>query len=220
MASVRPGEVLPGGVSRSAQTVTTVVPANSTIQVFQPGNSFYLVIATGPVDIRPSRGAVSTYTQGTGLVVDETNLFNSLQVSNNTPNNIVISLFVGFGGFIDNREVPFNPLVSDIVYPTAPVANVTNTISIPDRSGGPITDINGKVWLALTRVGIYVSNVDLASSYSITDAAGIIGAGLVCFPLTAMVFPVAGDYQISLPASNINAVVSEVYRAVEPTLQA
>jgi hypothetical protein len=40
---------------------------------------------------------------------------------------------------------------------------------------------------------------------------------LAIAPGTDIVYPVAGDFRIWVPASTINAVVSEVYSAIQPT---
>lgn len=215
----KPGVVPLSGPTRASQVVTTIIPANSSIPLFVAGNEFYLTLATDVVRIKPNKGSESKYTQGTGSR-EVQNPFDQLQLFNDTPNNIIISIFIGFGQYIDNRVILYDPLVKQIVYATYPVANSAATINILDRSGEAIVDINGTNFLALARVGIYVSNIDLASSYSIENLTGTVGAALVVFPQTDIVFPVSGNYRIHVPASTVNAIVSEVYNAVTPTLGA
>lgn len=216
--ALRPGVVPISSAGRASQIVTTIIPAGKSIPILVAGSEFYLTLATAPVLIRPNTGAESQYTQGTGSR-EEQNPFSQLQVTNQTASNIVISIFVGFGNYIDNRVILYDPLVKQAVVAVAPIPNVTATIHIPDLSGQAITDINGVSYLALGRVGIYISNLDLASSYSLTDALGVVGAAIVVQPQTNIVFPVSGDYRMHLPSSNLNAVVSDVYNAVLPTLQ-
>jgi hypothetical protein len=215
-ATATPGYVAPVGPNRSSQVITTIIPANGSIPVFQAGKEFYLSLATAAVDIIPNKGPTSRYTQGTGLIVDDSNLFNQLQVSNPNSFSVVISLFVGFGGYVDNRTTLFNPLISNVIVPTYPTAASLGTVPILDKTGTAIVDINGNNFLALARNGIYVSNIDLASVYNICDHATGLLVALAVQPQTEIVFPASGDLQISVPAGTVNAIVSEIYSAVRP----
>ena len=213
----RPGIVPIGKANRGSQIITTIIPANSSIPVLVAGDTFYLTLATAQVSIKPNRGVEANYSAGTGLKTED-NPFDQLQITNPNANNVIISLFVGFGDYIDNRVILYDPLVKNIVYPTFPIANAGTNVLIPDRSGSAITDINGTVYLALSRVGIYVSNLELASVYYIRDFAASIGIALGIQPSTSIVYPASGNYSLNNGGSPVNAIVSEIYQAVTPTL--
>jgi hypothetical protein len=209
------------GPSRTAQIISTAIAPGQNLTYAVSGSNFYLIASTAPLAIRPRGGLYNNFTTGKGQVVDEANLFNQLEVLNNTPNSVVFSLFVGFGGYIDNTLI-LNTSMRQAVYPTAPVVSVGNIIKIPDLSGMPFVDINGNTMLALSRTGIYISNYDIASTYSLESLNPVQyslpnSRVLAVAPQTDVVYPVAGDFRIWIPASTINAVVSEVYSAIAPS---
>ncbi len=215
----RQNNFLPKGPNRTSQIVTTIIPAGQTFPIFQAGQEYYLIVATGQLYIKPNNGSENAYVQGTGLVVDDLNLFASLQIRNPNTYSVVLQIFVGFGGYIDNRLIVYDPNVLQVVYPTYPVNNTANEVLIPDRSGTPILDINGNAFLALNRVGIYVSNLDIGLVYNLQaliTAPNPAAVALAVQPLTNIVFPVNADLRIKIPAGNINAIVSEIYNAIRP----
>lgn len=211
--------LVPQNVSgRSSQIVTTVLPANSGMPIFQAGDNFYLILATDGIEIQPFKQSRNVYSQGTGQSSPDSP-FDGIQLYNTNSTNVVISLFVGFGSYIDNRLILANPLVSNISYPTAPVPNLVNAILIPDKTALPITDVNGVNYLGLQRQAIYVSNLDVSTTYYIKDTAGIVGSVLAVAPGFSVVYPAQGDFSLRPSgAGNVNCVVSEVYSAVKPTL--
>lgn len=216
----RPGVVIPGQ-GRSSQIITTIIPAQvgnvpGVTPIDQAGITFYLPLATGTVYIKPSNGSENQYTQGTGERALQ-NPFTRLEVRNRNPFNVIISIFVGFGDYIDNRAILYNPLISNIVYPTYAIANTLGNLLIPDLSGGALNDLNGTQFLALSRIGIYVSNLDLGVTYNLVNTANTKSV-LAVPPSTDIVFPVNGNLRITVPAGNINALVSEVYSAILPTI--
>lgn len=213
----RPGVVPIEQSKRSSQVITTIIPANSSFPIFQAGNKFYLPLATAAIDIKPNGGSFATYTQGTGQGNDNST-FDQVQIRNNNAFNVIISIFVGFGDYIDQRAILYDPLVQTIVYPTYPVANAAVTVNIPDLSGQSIVDLNGTVYLAIARVGIYISNLDVAAVYTLSDYPGIIGSVLAIQAQTEITFPVSGNYKIRNGVAPVNCFVSEAYRAVQPTL--
>lgn len=212
----RPGVVPQVGENRSSQIITTIIPANGVTPVDQAGTTFYLPLATGTVYIKPSSGSQNQYTQGTGERAMQ-NPFTRLEIQNKNPFNVIISIFVGFGDYIDNRAILYNPLVSNIVYPTYPVPNAAGNILIPDLSGGAFIDLNGNNFLALSRVAVYISNLDTGLTYTLTDTAATKSV-LAVPPGTDIVFPVNGNLRIHVPSGVVNALVSEVYSSVTPTI--
>jgi hypothetical protein len=212
----RPGVVPAVSGGRSSQILNLIVPANKPIQLFQAGQQFYLVLATGTVKIKPNNGSENTYTQGKGQIVPPDNQFSSLQLTNPNPFDIIVSIFVGFGDYIDNTVILFNPQVNSVVYPTFPVIAAANNVTITDRSGSAFVDPNGNSWLALQRTHIYITNYDLGLTYGIKNVANsqtILGV----LPQTNVVLDFAGTYQIN-DAANLQLIICEVYMAIVPGL--
>lgn len=204
------------GVNRTSQIVTTIIPAGATFPVFQAGQRFYLTVATGEVFIKPNNGSESNYVQGTGLEVDDLNIFANVQIRNKNSFPVVLQIFVGFGNFIDNRLIVFDPNNIQACVATAPTTGTLNEIPIPDLSGTTILDANGNTLLALNRVAIYISNQDIANSYDLLNDAKTKSI-LTIFPLTSIVYNATGNFRMKIPAGNLNAIVSEVYNAIRPT---
>lgn len=212
MSTSAPQKVAP---TQSAQIVSSVIGAGDVYPIFQTGDKFYVIISTGEIEIKPQGYSANNYSQGKGLRTP--NPFPNIQLRNNTANSIVFSIFVGFGDYIDNTTILFDPQVSEIVYPTYPVPNAASDINVADLSGQAFTDINGTEWLAIARSGIYMTNYDLATTYALQNTA-LNKTAIGVPPSTDIVFPVNGNFKVHVPAGNINMVVSEVYRAISPTL--
>ena len=207
---------MPVAVAKSSQIVTSIVQAGQPYPIRQTGEAFYLTLASGPLWIQPEGGSLDQYSQGTGKRQDPSLPFKGLQIFNRTSKAIVFQLRDGYGDYIDNRVILANGLVSDVVLPTSPVANSLNEIDIPDLSSTSILDVNGVAWLAIQRKAIYISNLDTASAYNLEGLDSHLVV-ITAHPQSALVFPVAGNFRIKLPLSNINAIVSEIYEAVLPT---
>jgi hypothetical protein len=211
---------MPAINNKTAQIVTMVIAPGQVYPILQTGDNFYIIISTGVISVKPNNGGENSYSQGTGQQYPAGNEFTNLQIKNNNASSVVFSIFVGFGSYIDNRVILNDPFLSNVVYPTAPTPNVTNNINITDKSGQAILDINGNNYLALNRVAIYITNYDLASTYNLQDYLHIVGTAVGVSPATQIVFNASGDFSIHIPSSTINAVVSEVYQAVKPSLSA
>lgn len=207
----------PANGSKSAQVITTVIPANGNTNLFQAGTDFYLIIATASIDIAPNNASFNTYTQGTGLQVDPSARFDFVQIRNRTSNSVIIQIFIGFGSYIDNRLIVANPLISNIEYPTYD-ANVSplSDLFIPDLSGTSILDLNGNVWLALQRSALQIFNQDTGATILLKNSANSISVAAV-FPETGITLPISGNYRIKPPSSTIPGIVSEVYIAIQPS---
>lgn len=212
--SNRPGVVPGSSRGRSSQIVTLLIPANKPIQLFQAGQQFYLTLASGAVKIKPNNGSENTYQQGKGQVVPLDNCFTSLQITNPNPFSVVISIFVGFSDYIDNSLILFNPQIANVVYPTYPVSAAAANLLIPDLSGSAFFDSNGTEWLALSRVSIYISNIDTGLTYNLQNTAAN-KTLLSVFPATNVTLPFSGNFRIT-DGATLKMIVSEVYMAVLP----
>lgn len=204
------------GVNRGSLIVTTIVPANSAQQFFASGQTFYLVVCTGVLKIKPNNGPEAEYVQGTGLVADSLNLFKALQITNEGASPVVARIFVGFGDYIDNRLIVYDPSVIQAPYPTYPVPNVAGIVAIPDKTGQAVLGINGERYLALNRISLYISNLTVADAYDLCNADGS-KAVLRVFPATSIIYTGNGDLSMRVPSGNLNAIISEVYNVILAT---
>ena len=170
------------------------------------------------MSIRPSNGTFNSYYVGTGARTDPLNSFSMLEIANNNAFSITLSLWVGFGEYVDNRNVQITDLFYPVVFPTYPKASALTNLLVPDLSGSAITDINGTVWLALNRLTLQITNFDTVNSMPIGDTANTAGAILACLPNTSLILAISGNYRITLGSTALNCLVSETYNCIRPTL--
>lgn len=214
------GAALPDKKNRQSSVTNFTIPANSTTQVAGTGTQFYLLFTSAPVAIRPAKGSFNTYNTGQGLGLDDQNAFASLEIQNTTANTIVVSLFIGFQEFIDRTLIINNVTQPAVAYPTYPVANAAATVTIADLSGTTFSDINGKKWIAVSRVAILVFNLDSGATYLIQKSGSAVSNGPAIgavFPLTAVRLDISGNYTMATGGGNINVIVSEIYQALPST---
>lgn len=204
---------------RGAQTITTSIGAGQTTQFPAAGQRFYLRAASAPLQIRAKGDAFDTYTPGTGNSADPGNLFDLIEVQNTSPYPISFSLWVGFGNFIDHRLILETGVIFPVVFPTWPTPNVAALLQIPDLTGQAFQDINGGSWVALSRVALNISNVDLATTATIQEyGSPVVGTGILAvFPQTSISLPIAGNYSLRIGSGNVNCIVSEIYNALAST---
>lgn len=193
------------------------IPANTTQRAVSTGTQAYLIVATAPVNMRPLGGDFVTYSQGTGV---NTNLpFAYVEIENFQSYPVVISIWIGFDSFIDNRLILANEQNANIAFPTYPVPNAATFINIVDLTGGPFRDINGNLWLALNRVAIQIFNLDAGNSYPLYqyNPAGSAGTNRIAeippAPLPLRL-DISGNFTINVGGASVNMVISEIYNAI------
>lgn len=208
----------PSGVAKSSLFYNTIIAAGDTLPIPAAGDYFYLTFAGAALNIRPAGGNFNEYVQGTGLALKNGNTFNQLEVQNTNAFPVVAQIFVGFDEFIDKRLILNQVQQPSVAYPTYPTANSATSVAIKDLSGTSFNDINGNSWIAISRAGIYISNLDggvtlLLQHKGATGATGVAVLGIQ--PLTSIVYPCAGDYALNNGGGAINAIVSEIYSAID-----
>ena len=207
--------------NRTAQIVNTIVAAGATLPISQAGEGFYIIAASGPVLVRPRGGVWDSYYVGTGLKADPENAFDLVELRNpSAANSLTVSLWVGFGDYIDHRLLAISDLFFPIVYATYPTPAAAAQIDIPDLSGTQIDDVNGTPWLALNRIALQASNNDPANFLQIRDWAlsTPVRSIITVFPLQSVTLPISGDFRCKIGAGNIDAVVSEIYNCIAPSI--
>ena len=201
--------------NQSGRQVNLPINAGQVVRINSAGNQFYLVVATAPVNIRPDGGDFSLYQQGTGSQ-SRLSDFKILEIQNPNSVPVVISCWVGFDAFIDNRLIIANTLTPSVVKPTQTAPTAT-FIDIPDISASVFSDINGNQWIAIQRTAILVFNTDSATTIYLQGAGATTAAGPsvgVIYALTPVRFDFSGNYSISVGGGTIPAIVSEIYTAV------
>jgi len=215
-------------LARTSRQIPVAVPAGVLVNgqitpgefsITQSGSRFYVLATSAPVEIQAQRagsiGAANTFGTGQGMPVADT--FESLVVRNKTLFPIVALIWVGFDNFINDQLILLSSNFAQVCYPTYPLANAASVVNIPDLTGQPFTDINGKRWGALSRVCILVFNVDGGVVINLQKATATAANGVAvgaCFPLTPTRFDFSGDYRFQLGGANINLIVSEIYNAI------
>lgn len=212
------GLVRPDMTGRTSHVLTLVVPAGATLPYPVAGSEFYVVVATGPLHIRPSGQTFNLYTEGQGLECHNAP-FQELEIRNETAEAITCRIFIGFDGFIDKRLVISNTETPQVAYPTYsdPTGAPETEVEITDKSGHEFLDINGEKWFALERVAILIFNESSTDSYRVqaTSASDADGPSIATvFPQTGIRLDISGDYVINNGATDIEAVVTEIYKAI------
>lgn len=219
------GAALPDKRNRVSNVYNVTVPAavNGVPGVLPQvctGTQFYVLYTSAPINIRPSKGSYNTYNIGQGLQLDNENAFSQVEFQNPTANPVVVSLFVGWQEFIDRTLILNNVTNPAVVYPTYPASGAAATININDLSGTTFTDINGKKWVAISRVAILIFNLDTGATYLVQKAGSAVSNGPavgVSYPSTAIRLDITGNYTMATGGGNINAIVSEIYNAIPAT---
>jgi len=201
---------------RGSVRVANVIQSGESLKVIAQGTQFYFRTLTANILAKESGGIFANYAQGEGLNVTLDNAFSMIELQNPNSFPIVFEIFVGFGGFIDNKLIFAWNNVPNVALPTSPTAGAT-VINITDKSGSQITDINGNKFYALQRLAIVISNVDSGSTYLIQKADSAVANGpaiAAVFPLTSIRLDVGGNYRMTLGGGAIAAIVSEIYAAI------
>jgi hypothetical protein len=199
--------------------VANIIAPGDPLNIPTQGSQFYFRVCTGTLLVKESGGVYAPYGQGEGLNVSLDNAFDLLQLKNPNSFPVVFELFIGFSSFIDNKLILSSTVTPNVSYPTYPKASAAVKVNIPDLSGNAFKDINGKSWYAISRVAIFVSNIDSGVTLLLQEAETVIAnddAVLAIFPLTSIQYPVSGDYALSVGGGNVNAIVSEIYQALAP----
>jgi hypothetical protein len=199
--------------------VNLPLAAGATTRVNNKGTKAYLVVATAGVQMRPIGGQVGVgdfnlYSQGTGF--NAVDVFDTVEFFNSNAIAIVISVWIGFDNFIDNRLILANATLQNIAYPTQPTPT-GSPIQIPDLSGGSFLDLNVVKWLPLFRQAIIINNLGtsavLLQAYGAATSSG--PAVLVAPPGLPIAHNAGGNYAV-VGGSN-TVIVSEIYQAILAT---
>jgi len=200
--------------------IANIVAAGQTLPIPCSGTQFYFRTLTGPILARPNRGAFSEFNQGEGLNINEDDAFSLIEIKNESALPVVFEMHVGFQGFIDNKLIIADSLYPNVVLPTYSTPSSAASVPINDVSGEAFTDINGGQWYALNRLAIIICNTDTGVTLLLQKANSVVANGpaiAAIQPTFSLNYPASGDYVLHLGGANINAIVSEIYRAIPKT---
>ena len=206
--------------NQNGQTFNQVIPAGQTFPLEQRGTNFYVVFSTGVLAIR-ARGphGISPYVdfaQGTGK--GDSN-FHVVEVKNNNGFDVTCSIWVGDATYIDKRLVLNNQVVQTVARPlyTDPTHAPAASVAIADVSGSAFFDMNGKKWLAVARIQILISNLDLVNLILLQKFGNTTwntGAIFAVQPQTEVGPAIGGDFTLVQNGGTVNALVADVYQAI------
>jgi len=171
---------------KGSQKITTTVKAGETFNTRSVSKSFYIISSTGTLTITPEGRSASTFGAKSGLVF-EGELPENLQISNETGADILVTLFHGFGKYLDE-----NPAVLGAV-------TVTNSV-LPTGASTAAKQDTGNTSLAAIEVSeasIDAKQVGVPSSSFVDSAA----------TTNATVVKGAAGRLVGIVASNINAAI-------------
>lgn len=184
------------------------------------GTQAYLVTATNSVNMRPEGGDFVQYSQGTGI--NTVKPFNIVEIQNFNSVPVVISIWIGFDSFIDNRLIITTASNPNIVFPTYSDPLSADYVNIVDLTGGAFEDGNGNTWLALYRIAILIFNLDAGDTFflrTFSPTGATTGLPVAAVPPAPLPLRLdfSGNYTYNTGGGPVNAIISEIYSAIPAT---
>jgi len=178
------------------------------------GIRFYVVESNGTADIgiKTNKGIQEKFSVGTGKSFPDEEFFSSLELENFESSTVQITLFVGFGDFLDNRTTIVGNRLTSILPVIEPetrlLANAATTLannaSISLSGAAPSTAY-------LRRKAIMISNLDSAARLQLLDHVGTVVA-LEVFAATSVIVPVSGACTVkNVSGGAVALAVSEIW---------
>jgi len=185
--------------SRSSFVVKVSIAAGAIYSLPCYGDSFYLLGATLPVEIKTDLTAYKPYRKGTGEKFPEQLRFGRIEVLNPNVDAVVLTLWVGFGEYIDNRfEILENYTV------------VQGSSTVTIGAGATVTFTGAVTGQNIQRKAFLISNLDPSNPVILRDSAGNNCAAV--FPQTSVMIPVSGEIRVhNSTGAAISVYMSEIF---------
>lgn len=169
--------------SRASTFVDLVIPAGGVGAVPAYGQAFYIIACAGQVYIKTDETSEKPYARGTGEEFPEALRFKRLEIRNPSASDLAITIWCGFGKYIDNR--------AEVLEGWTEAAG-WNGSTIAANSG--VTFHGAASGKRRQRRALYISNMDPNASIQLRDTSGNVVA--IVFAQSSAVIPVAGDVQV------------------------
>lgn len=185
--------------SRSSIVISVTIPANGTLPYPVYGETFYFIGATAPVEVKTDKTAFKPYRKGTGENFPQELRFSRLEIKNVNAFAIEITLWAGFGKYIDNRF--------EIVDAYTTVVGWNNS-SI--NGGGSVAFLGSPTGNQIQRKAFVISNIDPNNALVIRDKDNNFCCAV--FANTSITLPISGEVRVFNPTgAPIQCYISEIW---------
>jgi hypothetical protein len=185
--------------SRSSIVITVTIPANGVLPYPVYGESFYFLGATAPIEAKTDKTSYKPYRKGTGENFPAELRFTRLEIKNDNAFAVQVTLWAGFGQYIDNRFEIVDTFTS-----------IQGWVSSQINAGASAIFTGAPVGSQIQRKAIVVSNIDANNTLVIRDKNNNFCCAV--FPNTSITLPISGEVRVFNPTgANIQCYVSEVW---------
>jgi len=185
--------------SRSSLVFTMPIAAGAMVSMPVYGDAFYLIGCTAPVEIRTDQTSEKPYRKGTGERFPAALRFGRLEIRNPNSNPVLVTLWAGFGEYIDNRF--------EVVDGYTVARGWTGT---QINAGATVTFTGAGTGNQIQRKAFVITNLDPNNNLLIRDAAG----NTLCavFKETSITLPIAGPVQVhNATGAPISCAIGEIF---------
>lgn len=185
--------------TRSSVYVKQTIPAGQTIHVSAYGETFYFIGLTAPVNVKTDITAAKPYRQGTGERFPSELRFKSFDIENPNSSPVTLTMWVGFGEYIDHRTALIDGYTQAVgsAFSTVPAVTARVFNGVPSGT-------------QLHRKQIVVTNLDLANALLVRDQTQAVICAVL--PNTSLTLPISGYVEIYNPTGSvIAAYMGEVW---------
>lgn len=207
---------LPNNIVRTSQTRQVILqPAGSTESIQRVpvmGVRFYLIEcdSDSAVGIKTDKTSQELFTVGTGKEFTEEQFFAALEVQNFSDDVITITLFVGFGDYIDKRTTIVGNRLSSILPVIEPKTKAFGGDNGTIPAGDGITLPGTPQATMIRRKAITVTNLDPNLHLQIRDIDDVVV--LTIFGETSVILPISEPCKIWNPnGSDISLSYGEIF---------
>lgn len=200
--------------NRNSVTATLVLAAGAVQRIPGQGTAFYITDSDnlGFLEIQTDTTSFEKYQIGTGKKFEDT--FDSITVKNPTVDVVTVTIWVGFGDYVDRRtNILLNRLASilPIIEPNTEALEAATTPTANQLDAGDTLALPGTPGAGqLRRKAILVTNLDANLNLEILDGNG--DKILTVFPRTNITLPISEACSVhNANGSNIACNIAEIW---------
>lgn len=130
-------------MSRASVSVTKTIFANGGKAVINCyGDFYYFIEASGPISAKTEKSGWIPHSAGTGEIYPRGEIFNRIEILNETDEDIEVTFFVGFDAYIDNRFTVIPGRLSSILFAQdAPTEIIPSEIEVEEDETIPFDGV-------------------------------------------------------------------------------